>query len=113
MPGYKLGLSSRSEGVAGRSGSPGWAEQRLSVGWPGEFKYHPLVLIIVLGHLVLSGDRAEHTDIRSRPAGPWNFFLMIFIFFHHSWITVFCQFSTVQQGDPVTLSYVHSFFLTL
>ena len=27
---------------------------------------------------------------------------MIFIFSHYSWFTVFCQFSTLQQGDPVT-----------
>ena len=32
-----------------------------------------------------------------------------FYFFHHSWSTVFCQFSTVQQGDPVTYTYTHSF----
>jgi len=31
------------------------------------------------------------------------FFVMIynyFCFFHYTWFTVFCQFSTVQQGDP-------------
>lgn len=31
-------------------------------------------------------------------------------FSHYSWFTVSCQFSTVQQGDPVTHTYVHSFF---
>ena len=31
-------------------------------------------------------------------------------FFHYSWFTVFCQFSTVQQGDPVTHTCIHSFF---
>ena len=34
---------------------------------------------------------------------------MIFIFFHYSWITVFCQFFTVQQGDPITYTYIHLF----
>ena len=37
------------------------------------------------------------------------FYLMIFIFFHFSWLTAFCQFSTVQQGDPVTHTHIHSF----
>ena len=32
-----------------------------------------------------------------------------FYFFHYNWFTVFCQFSTVQQGDPVTHTYIHSF----
>ena len=35
---------------------------------------------------------------------------MIFIFFHHSWFSAFCQFSTVQHGDPVTHTCIHSFF---
>ena len=39
------------------------------------------------------------------------FYIMIFIVFHYSWFRVFCQFSTVQQGDPVTHTCVHSFFL--
>ena len=34
---------------------------------------------------------------------------MIFIFFHCSCFTVFCQFSTVQQSDPVTHTYIYSF----
>ena len=38
-----------------------------------------------------------------------DFFFNDFYFFHHSWFTVFCQFSTVQQGDPVTHTYIHSF----
>ena len=38
------------------------------------------------------------------------FTLMIFIFFHYSWFTVFCQFSAAQQGDPVTYTCIHSFF---
>ena len=37
-------------------------------------------------------------------------FIFILIFFHYSWFTVFCQFSTVQQGDPVTHTSIHSFF---
>ena len=32
-----------------------------------------------------------------------------FYFFHYSWFTVFCQFSTKQQSDPVTHTYKHSF----
>ena len=39
-----------------------------------------------------------------------TFFNNDFYFFHYSWFTVFCQFSTVQQGDPVTHTCVHSFF---
>ena len=30
---------------------------------------------------------------------------MIFIFFHYSWFTVFCQFSTAQHDDPVTYTF--------
>ena len=37
---------------------------------------------------------------------------MIFIFFHYNQFTVFCQFSAVQHGDPVTHTCIH-FFLTL
>ena len=37
------------------------------------------------------------------------FFKNDFYFFHCSWFTVFCQFSTVQQSDPVTHKYIHSF----
>jgi len=28
-------------------------------------------------------------------------------FFHYSWFTVSCQFSTVQQRDPVAHAYIH------
>lgn len=35
---------------------------------------------------------------------------MIFMFFRYSWFTVCCWFSAVQQGDPGTLAYMHSFF---
>jgi len=38
------------------------------------------------------------------------YFFMIFIFFHYSWFTVFCQFSAVQHGDPVTHTCMDSFF---
>ena len=43
-------------------------------------------------------------------AFPPGFFsrLSDFYFFHHSWFTVFCQFSTVQPSDPVTLTCIHS-----
>ena len=37
-------------------------------------------------------------------------YIIIFIFFHYSWFTVFCQFSTVQHGDPITHTCIHSFF---
>ena len=37
------------------------------------------------------------------------FFLNGFYFFHQSWFTVFCQFSTIQQGDPVRHTCIHSF----
>ena len=36
-------------------------------------------------------------------------FLNDFYFVHYSWFRVFCQFSTVQQRDPVTHTYIHSF----
>ena len=36
-----------------------------------------------------------------------------FYFFYNSWFTVFCQFSTVQQSDPVTHIYTYVLFLTL
>ena len=42
-----------------------------------------------------------------------DFFMFInndFYFFHYSWFTVFCPFSTVQHGDPVTHTCIHSFF---
>ena len=32
-----------------------------------------------------------------------------FYFFHYSWFTVFCPLSTIQQSDPVTHTYIHSF----
>ena len=43
-----------------------------------------------------------------------TFFVNGFYFFHHSWSTVCCQFSTAQQGDPVTHTYyIYILFLTL
>ena len=39
-----------------------------------------------------------------------NFFIMSFIFFLYCWFTEFHQFSTIQQGDPVTHICMHSFF---
>ena len=51
-------------------------------------------------------------------------FLMIFIFFHYSWFTVFCQCSTVEQDDlwsvvgipwptrPASHSYMYTFFFS-
>ena len=36
-------------------------------------------------------------------------FLNGFYIFHCSWFTAFCQFSTVQQSNPVTHIYAHSF----
>ena len=35
------------------------------------------------------------------------------IFLHYSWFTVFCQLSTVQNGDPVTHTYIHFFSPTI
>ena len=40
-------------------------------------------------------------------------FLNDFHFFHYSWFTVFCQFSIVQESDPVTHAYIRILFLTL
>ena len=39
-----------------------------------------------------------------------SFLFFLLWFFHYSWFTVFCQFYTAQQGDPVTHTYIHSFF---
>ena len=38
------------------------------------------------------------------------FFLNDSYFSHHSWFTIVCQFSTEQQGDPVTHTYIHVSF---
>ena len=43
-------------------------------------------------------------------AGKIFFFLIKKIFFHYSWFAVFCQSSTVQQGDPLTHTHTCSFF---
>ena len=40
---------------------------------------------------------------------PPLFFLMIFIFSIIVGFTEFCQFSIVQQSDPATHIYIHSF----
>ena len=32
-----------------------------------------------------------------------------FYFYHDNWFTVFCEFSTVRQSDPVTQTYIHYF----
>ena len=37
------------------------------------------------------------------------FLLNDFCFFQYGWFTEFCQFSTVQQSDPVTHTSIHSF----
>ena len=37
------------------------------------------------------------------------FFFNDFYFFHDRWFTVFYQFSTVQQGDPVTHACIDFF----
>ena len=38
-------------------------------------------------------------------------YIMIFIIFsHYSWFTAFCQFSSVQNGDPVTHTCIVYFF---
>ena len=52
----------------------------------------------------------EHRIIVSTFFFQINAFLNDFYFFHYSWYTVFCQFSTAQQGDPVTYTYIHYFF---
>ena len=39
------------------------------------------------------------------------FFKNDFCVFHHSWFTVFCQFSAVQQRDPVTHTHTHTHIL--
>ena len=42
--------------------------------------------------------------------GIRGIFFNDFYFFHFSWFTVFCQFSAVQQSDPVTRTYITFFF---
>lgn len=41
------------------------------------------------------------------------YFLMIFLFFHYSWFTAFCPFSTVQLHSMVTQSHTHGHILSL
>ena len=36
-------------------------------------------------------------------------YIMILIFSHYSWFTVFCWISSVQHGDPVTNTCIHFF----
>ena len=38
-----------------------------------------------------------------------TFFFNDFYFLHYSWFTVFCQFSTIQQSDPVTQTHIHTY----
>ena len=39
------------------------------------------------------------------------YIMIIYIFiFHYTWFIVFCQFSTIQHGDPHTHTCIHSFF---
>ena len=40
-------------------------------------------------------------------------FIMIFIFFHYRWFTVFHQFSTVQRGDPDTHTCITYIFFPI
>ena len=64
-----------------------------------------------------SGQFLELSQVVSRRKAAESLVaLLFFIFynnfylFHYSWLTVFCQFSTVQQGDPVIHTCIHSFF---
>ena len=70
---------------------------------------HQDMLIPVVGTL------QECASEVPRPALlPLTFFSFLFnndfYFFHYSCFTVFCQFSPIQQGDPVSHTYIHSFF---
>ena len=53
--------------------------------------------------------------VRSPAFGPHRVFLIYnnFYFFHYSWFTAFCQFSAVQQGDPVIHTCIHSHIIML
>ena len=44
------------------------------------------------------------------PGSVVLFFYHDFYFFYYSWFTMYCQFSTAQQGDLVTHTCIHSFF---
>ena len=57
----------------------------------------------------LSGQSYFEEHLQIQNFSPIHSILNDFYFFHYSWFTVFCQFSTVQQGDPVTHTCVHSF----
>ena len=81
---------------------------------------HVVMLALGMGveiMLVMMLVKAENKTAIQYDINAWRnvlftylFLLTILIFFHHSWFTVFCQFSTVQQGDPVTYTHIHSFF---
>ena len=60
---------------------------------------------------IIKERETKHNGCSGRGWGLYStsFFFNDFYFFHHIWFTVFCQFSTVQQGDPVTHAYIHSF----
>ena len=60
-------------------------------------------------HILMDTNQAHyHRGTTGTPISA-TFLFNDFYFFHYIWFTVFCQFSTVQQGDPVTHTYIHSF----
>ena len=63
------------------------------------------------GTKVPAFDKAHRKGVSFRIVFFFILFYNYFCFFHYSWFTVFSPFSTVQQGDPVTHTCIHSFFL--
>ena len=50
----------------------------------------------------------KKVDIHIYPMNICFLFFNDFYFFHYSWFTVFRQFYTVQQSDPVTHTHTHT-----
>ena len=59
-------------------------------------------------NFLLEGDNLHSLHLLEKThLAPYTQFVFsqLLFFPHHCWFTVFCQFSTVQQGDPVTHTY--------
>ena len=64
---------------------------------------------IYLHYLTCNPMNTMPTDFCSCIQIPLQTIFNDFYFFHYSWLTVFCQFSTVQESDPMTHTCIHSF----
>ena len=71
-----------------------------------------------MSHFIIADERINEVEDRlvrnndGKERAEWKFFFIYndFYFFHYSWFTVFCQFSTLQQSDPIENTCMHSFF---